>query len=173
MGKRQITELVENDEVHAGEVIGEPALPCVAGLGLDPVDEIDHIVEPTARAGADAASGDSDGKMGLAGSSSADQHDIALLDEETAPRKIVDERRVDRCSAELECIEVLGGGQLGDGELVLDRARLLLVDLGLEQIAKDSLRLVLAFNGGAHDLIEGRLHAVELELAHELEELRA
>jgi hypothetical protein len=28
-------------------VIGEPALPCVAGLGLEPVDEIDHVVEAT------------------------------------------------------------------------------------------------------------------------------
>jgi hypothetical protein len=26
-------------------MIGEATLPCVAGLGLEPVDEIDHIVE--------------------------------------------------------------------------------------------------------------------------------
>ena len=31
--------------------------------------------------------------------------------------------------------------------------------------------LVLAFDGGGHDLVEGGLHAVELELAHEIEEL--
>ena len=33
------------------------------------------------------------------------------------------------------------------------------------------LGLVLAFDSGCHDLIEGGLHAVELELAHEFEDL--
>ena len=46
LSERQITEFVEDDEVHAGQVIGEPALSCIAGLGLEPVDEIDDIVEP-------------------------------------------------------------------------------------------------------------------------------
>ncbi len=49
--------------------------------------------------------------------------------------------------------------------------RLLLADLGIEQIGVDALRFMLAFNGRGHDLVEGGLHAVELELAHELEEL--
>jgi len=48
--------------------IGEPALAAVAGLGFEPIDEIDDIVEPTARAGANAASRNGDGEMGLAGS---------------------------------------------------------------------------------------------------------
>ena len=68
---------------------------------------------------------------------------------------------------------VFGERQLGDGELVLDRARLLLVDLGVEQITDDALRFVLAFDGRSHDLVEGGLHAVEFELAHEVEELRS
>src|SRR5438132_5803187 len=67
LGEGQIAEFVEDDEVHAGEMIGESALPTVAGLSLEPVDEIDHVVEPTAGAGADAASGDGDGEMRLAG----------------------------------------------------------------------------------------------------------
>jgi hypothetical protein len=49
-------------------VIGDPALAAVAGLGFEPIDEIDDIVEPAAGAGADAASRDSDGEMRLAGS---------------------------------------------------------------------------------------------------------
>ena len=72
-----------------------------------------------------------------------------------------------------EVVDVLGQRQLGDGELVLDRARLLLGDLGVEQIADDALRLVLALDGGGDDLVEGGLHAVELELAHEVEDLGA
>jgi hypothetical protein len=29
-------------------MIGETSLPSVAGLGLEPIDEIDHVVEPAA-----------------------------------------------------------------------------------------------------------------------------
>ena len=46
LSERQITEFIEDDEVHSGQVIGEPTLPSVAGLGLEPVDEIDHVVKP-------------------------------------------------------------------------------------------------------------------------------
>ena len=133
LSEGQIAEFVENDEVHSGEVVGEPALPSIAGLGLEPVDEIDHVVEPAADAGPDAASGDGDGKMGLAGASSADQHGIALLGDKIPAGKLIDECLVDRRALELEVGKVLGERQLGDGELVLDRARLLLADLGVSR----------------------------------------
>ena len=120
-------------------MVGEPTLPSIAGLGLEPVDEIDHIVEPAAGAGSDAASGNGDGQMGLAGAGPADQHGIALLCDEAAAGEIVHERLVDRRAVELEVIEVLGERQLGDGELILDRARLLLANLSLEQITDDAL----------------------------------
>ena len=45
------------------------------------------------------------------------------------------------------------------------------VDFGVEQIADNALGFVLALDGGRHDLVEGRLHAVEFELAHEVEQL--
>jgi hypothetical protein len=111
--------------------------------------------------------------MGLAGAGPTDQHGIALLGDEAASGEVVDERLIDRRAIELAVAKVLGEWQLGDGELVLDRARLLLVDLGVEQIADDLLRLMLAFDGGGHDLVEGGLHTVELELAHEVEQLSA
>ena len=171
LSEGQIAELVENDEVHSGELIGDPTLPSVAGLDLEPVDEIDHVVEPATGAGADAASGDGNGQMGLAGAGAADQHGVALLGDEATAGEVTDERLIDRRALELEVVDVLGERQLGDGELVLDRARLLLVDLGIEQITDDALGFMLAFDGCGHDLVEGGLHAVELELAHEVEEL--
>lgn len=61
----QIAQFVENDEVHAGQMLGEPALPAVAGFGLEPVDEVDDVVEASSGTIADTASGD--GQMGLAG----------------------------------------------------------------------------------------------------------
>jgi len=75
----KIAQFVENDEVHAGQMLGEPALSSVSGLGLEPVDEIDYVVETAACTIADTASGDSDGQMGLAGTGAANQNDIALL----------------------------------------------------------------------------------------------
>jgi hypothetical protein len=82
LGERQIAEFVENDEVHSRELIGDPTLPSVTGLDLEPVDEIDHVVEPATGAGADAASGVGNGQMGLAGAGPADQHGVALLSDE-------------------------------------------------------------------------------------------
>ncbi len=171
LGEGKIAQLVENDEVHAGQMLGEPALSSVAGLGLEPVDEIDDVVEAAAGTIADTASGDSDGQMGLAGTGAADQNDIALLGDEAAAGEIIDEGLVDRCAIELEVVDVLGEWKLSDGELVLDRSCLLLADLGGEQIADNALRLMLALDGGRHDLVEGGLHSVELELTHEVEDL--
>src|SRR5437899_253247 len=103
----------------------------------------------------------------------AEQHGIALLGNEAAAGEVVDERLIDWRTIEAEVIEVLGERQLGDGELVFDRARLLLADFGVEQVADDALGLMLAFDSGSHNLIVSRLHAVELKLAHEVEELSA
>jgi hypothetical protein len=56
LGERQIAEFIKDDEVHAGQVVGESALATSAGLGLEAIDEIDHVVESAAGAIADAAS---------------------------------------------------------------------------------------------------------------------
>src|SRR5438270_849716 len=47
----------------------------------------------------------------------------------------------------------LGQRQLGDGELVLDRAGLFLRDLGAEQVADDARRLVPALDAARHHLV--------------------
>jgi hypothetical protein len=125
-------------------MLGDTTLPSVAGLDLQAVDDVDHVVEATAGTGPDAASGDSDGQMGLAGAGTADQHGIALLGDEATAGEIIDQRLVDGGALELEVLQVLGKRQLGDGELVLDRAGLLLVDLGVEQVADNALGYVLA-----------------------------
>jgi hypothetical protein len=55
LGKGQIAQLVENDEVHAGQIIRRAAPFTAAGFGLQPVHEIDDIEE--APAGAASAKG--------------------------------------------------------------------------------------------------------------------
>src|ERR1700724_44809 len=152
-------------------MLGDTTLPSVAGLDLQAIDEIDDVVEAPAGTGSDAASGDGDSQMGLAGAGTADQHGVALLGDEAAAGEIVDQRLVDGGALELEVLKVLGERQFSDGELILDRAGLLLTDLGVEQVADNGRGFVLALDSGRHDLVEGGLHAVELELTHEVEEL--
>ena len=83
--------------------------------------------------------------MRLARAGSADEDDIALLDDEAATGEVAHESLIDRRAFEAEVVDVLGQRQLGDGELVLDRARFFLGDLGLQKIADKALRLVFAF----------------------------
>src|SRR4051812_20798642 len=78
LGEGQIAEFVEDDEIEAGEVIGDAALPAGARLRLELVDEVDHVEEAAARAAADAGPGDRHREMRLAGA--ADQHHVALME---------------------------------------------------------------------------------------------
>ena len=145
----------------------------VSGLGLEPVHKVDDIEETAAGASADQSPGDADGEMGLAGSSAADQHDITLIGDEAAGSQVSDEPLVDGGAGEVELFDVFGQWQLGDGQLVADRAGLLLSDLGLQQIADDAGWLVLALDAVGHDLVIGAAHPVELEAAHQVEDLGA
>ena len=59
LGEGQVAELVEDDEVAPGQLIGEPALAAGAGFGLEPVDQVDDVEEaaPGAIAGAVTVTG--------------------------------------------------------------------------------------------------------------------
>jgi hypothetical protein len=67
LSEGQVAEFVENDEVHAREIFGEPPLPAGAGFALQPVDEVDDGVEAAPGAAADAGPRNSYGQMRLAG----------------------------------------------------------------------------------------------------------
>ena len=66
LGKGQVAALVENDDVDAGQIIGEPSLPSGASFRLELVDEVDDIEEAAAGAAADAGPGNDDRQMRLA-----------------------------------------------------------------------------------------------------------
>src|SRR4051794_16442607 len=96
LGEGQIAELVEHDEVHAGEVIGEPSLPAGAGLALQPVHQVEDDVEAASCAATDARSRDGHGEMRFAGAGSADQDGVALLGQEGTGCQTADQTFVDR-----------------------------------------------------------------------------
>lgn len=124
LSEGEITEFVKHDEVEPRQMVGNAALPAGAGLGLEPVDQIDDIVEAAASAVSDQRPGNGDSQMGFAGA--ADQDDIALIGNEGSASEIADQAIVDRRAGEVEVVDVLGQRQLGDGELVFDGAGLFL-----------------------------------------------
>ena len=91
LGERQIAELVEDHEVHAGEPISHPAMALGAGFGLELVDQVDDVEEAATSAVADASPGDRDGEMSLSCTCSTDQHAVALVLEKVAGGKIPDQ----------------------------------------------------------------------------------
>jgi len=101
---------------------------------------------------------------------STDKHGVALLDDEAAAGEVANERLVDRRVLEGEVAEVFGERQLGGGELIPDRPRLVLRDLGAQEIADEALRLVLALERSSQRLVVGAPHRVELEAAHRVED---
>ena len=67
LGERQVAELIEDDEIDAGELAGERAGLAVAALLLEAIDQIDDVEEPAAGPRADDVGGDGDRQMRLAG----------------------------------------------------------------------------------------------------------
>jgi hypothetical protein len=88
LSERQIAELVEDDEVHACQVVRHATLTACTPFRLELVDEVDNAEEPPPGAGADAGPDDGDGQMRLARAGIADQNGIALVGDEVAGGEI-------------------------------------------------------------------------------------
>ena len=58
LGEGEIAELVHNDEVEPGDEVSQPPLFAIARFRFEPIDEIDDVVEASARAVADAHASD-------------------------------------------------------------------------------------------------------------------
>ena len=129
------------------------------------------FVEAAARALADAGARDGDGEMGLAGAGAADQHDVALGFEEAAHGEVADQGLVDRRGGEVEVGQLLGRRQPGGRHLVLDGARLLVGDLGLQQRTDDLLHRMAALEPVGEDVVIGGAHACELQRCHHRQHL--
>ena len=67
LSEGQVAEFVENNEVHAREIFGEPPLTAGASFALQPIDEVNDGVEAAPGAAADASPRNSYRQMRLAG----------------------------------------------------------------------------------------------------------
>ena len=54
LGEGQVAELIEDDEVAAGELLGGASLSTGAGFGLEVVDQLDNVIAAVAGAISDA-----------------------------------------------------------------------------------------------------------------------
>ena len=122
LGKRQVAGLVEDEEIDPGEAIGDAALPSELGFRLELVHQINDIEVARLGAAADAAPRDADGQMALARPGAADQHHIALVREEATAGQIPHQLGIDRRALEDELLDLLGRQQLGNAQLIADRA---------------------------------------------------
>jgi hypothetical protein len=122
LSERQVAKFVEDDEVHPGEMLGDTTLPPVAGLDLQAVDEVDHVVEAATGTRSDAASSDGDGQMGFAGTGAADQHGVTLLGDKAAAGEIVDQRLIDGRALEQSSRSLASGSLAMVSWYLIDRA---------------------------------------------------
>ena len=67
LGEGQIAEFVEDQEIQAAKQISGATLPVGAGFGIEFVEQIDDVEEPSSSAVTNTGAGDGNSEMGLAG----------------------------------------------------------------------------------------------------------
>ena len=65
LGEGQIAQLVQDDQIQPGQVFGHPSLAPGSGFGFEPIDQIDHAIKSSPRAGPNTIAGNGDSQMGL------------------------------------------------------------------------------------------------------------
>lgn len=106
LGEGPLSQLVQDQEVEAGDQISGSALPFSAGFSVKFVHEINTVEEPSSAATPNAGPGDAAGEMGFAGSGTTDQHEVALVIKEVATGQVADQGLVDLGRLEVELLPV-------------------------------------------------------------------
>src|SRR5260370_42446971 len=123
--ERQVTKLVEDDEIGVGEPRRDLAGFALKLLLFERVDEFDGGEEPDALAGMlDLLDADRGGEMRLARAGAADQDDIVGVFQELAAMELTRERLVDLTAGEVEAGEIAIVRKAGRLELIGRRSHL-------------------------------------------------
>src|SRR5271168_1202105 len=133
LAEREIAEFVDDDEIIAQQILGEP--PAAAGgfLVFELIDEIDQIEETSPGAGADDRRSYGDAKMGFARACAADEDRVAFGVEEGAGGEFANLHFIDRRIREDELVDVLEDRELRADDPIADRASLPVGALGADQ----------------------------------------
>src|SRR5690554_3489076 len=82
LSEGQITQFIQDDEVEAHQMFGQPSSATGAGLRFQLVDQVHDVEEAAPSSIADNCTSDCNGDVGLAGACPADQHHVALVVQE-------------------------------------------------------------------------------------------
>ena len=102
----------------------------------------------------------------LPDASSTNQDHVAFGLKKASALKIANQCFVDWAFGEDKVGQFLGHRQMSCPDLVANRARLLLGEFGLEQIAEQILKGALAADGVAQNFVEDGAHAGQMKLQH-------
>jgi hypothetical protein len=130
LGEGQIAEFVEDDEVQRGSGSRPCGLPAGAGLGLEPLTRSTTLKKRPRAPARMQARAMAMARWVLPVPVPPTSTTLRWWARKLPAGEVAHQRLVDRRAGEVEVVDVLGQRQLGDGHLVLDRARLLLGDLG-------------------------------------------
>lgn len=97
----------------------------------------------------------SDCGVGFASPGSADEHHVALMLDEASGGEVTHQRFINVGNVKVEVFKVFGERELGDGKLILDRARLFLVDFRGEQVTDHLLGFMLTLHRSGEDAVVG------------------
>ena len=136
--ERQVTKLVEDDEIGVGEPRRDLAWFALKLLLFESVDEFDGGEEPDALAVMlDGLDADRRGEVRFACARAADQDDIVSIFQELAAMELSYERLVDFATGEVEAGKVAIVWETGRLELVGRRSDLPVGRLRLQELRQD------------------------------------
>src|SRR5271163_4291957 len=120
LAEREIAEFVDDDEIIAQQILGEP--PAAAGgfLLFELIDEIDQIEETSPGAGANDRRSHADAKMGFARACAADEDRVAFGVEESAGGEFANLAFIDRRIREDKLVDVLEDRRLRADDPIAD-----------------------------------------------------
>src|SRR6202522_4484689 len=168
LAERKIAEFVDDDEIIAQQILGEP--PAAAGgfLLFELIDEIDQIEETSPGAGANDRRSHADAKMGFARACAADEDRVAFGVEESAGGEFANLAFIDRRIREDELVDVLEDRKLRAYDTRADRWSVSVTALGADQAGDQRIEFVAPGKTLAGDLVEAGAHAIQFEFAHGL-----
>jgi len=140
LAEGQITQFVEDDQIHAQQSLGDPPGFAVVLFALQQIDQIDRGVEAHALAvPGDAGHGQRSGQVGFTGARPTDQHHVLRGVGKGQTGQFADQTSVCAGGAEVEAGQVAVHRQLGHVHLVAHRAHGAICVLLFQQVFEQPL----------------------------------
>ena len=142
LAERQVAELIDDDEIVAQQLLGEPAAATGGLLLLQLIDQIDQVEEAASGASTDDRRGDGDAQMCFTGAGATDEDRIALGVQECAGGEFAYLSFIDWRIGEGERVDIFQDWELGSADAIADRAGLPVRAFGPDQTGDEGINLI-------------------------------